>query len=676
MATATKPPSLETLGRISAFVLNRAASDCRLELYEYLVELALYESKTSKEMTKGFIISSIEKDLGVKQLPVNLIDSATERLHKKGAVKRVRGKKEDLYFLTQDEKTRIALMKEQYSQFVAQVQKELGQRIKKSGILLDLGQEVIVFTTFRNFLANVLSRLGMECCFALIGSYGKDARHLKPVNIKQILDDILETVEDEALRKAERQTFVEYISNPDDALSDLLYSLAQSYFFIQILQLDPECQSLTAERLQRKRVYLDTNVIHHSLTGRDRRNKAVDDALKLTMTLGITLVLSKETKEEFLSLVGNRRRVFGKKPEIPKVRFKKTVNKLEDGFLKDFLQKKDENPNLTFDRYADRLEEIDTLMKNRYSAVFDENEYKEIFENTDMPHLKEIVVKEGTKFGLFKNDKVAEHDAFHILLVQDLRKKDKGDILGPNYWFLTHDRSLLFVEKRFGKYKTFPSSIFVDNWVQLISPLVSPKLIKNARDTYISLFASRLPILSRTVDEEVYLAFQGKWMDDEDLSPEDVARIIGNRYIKDYYERSKEVEKPILAEDKQKMLKPVIAEIKKQRRETAWMKRDIKKLQEETGKLQEEISSWKRISKRQRNILSKLGHIFGAGLFLVLWYFLYEFFVEVHTVEHWAAFFCSMLLAASVGAIADIFGYRWLLDRLLRYKFPKKEISS
>lgn len=94
----------------------------------------------------------------------------------------------------------------------------------------------------------------------------------------------------------------------------------------------------------------------------------------------------------------------------------------------------------------------------------------------------------------------------------------------------------------------------------------------HARDTYISLFASRLPILSRTVDEEVYLAFQGKWMDDEDLSPEDVARIIGNRYIKDYYKRSREVEKPILYEDKQKMLKPVIAEIKKQRRETAWMK--------------------------------------------------------------------------------------------------------
>lgn len=668
MPNSTKVlPSLDTLGKMSVFVLNRATEDFRLELHQHLVMMALREDKESKGMTKRSIVCSIEKDLGVKELPPSQIDFALSRLHDMRSVKRVRGKKGHLYLLAQDERTRIHLMEEQYSQTVGQAKMMLGQKMKENGVSMDMTQESIVFATFRNFLATVLSQLGTECCFALIGSHGRNMKNLRPVNVTKILNNVLGTVEDEKLRKTERQVFIEYISNPDDALSDFLYSLAQSYFFIQILHLDPECQSLTKASLQRKRVYLDTNVMLHSLTGAGKRTKAADYALKLTAKLGITTVFSKRTKEEFLPLVKNRRKAFGKDPKVPKKRFKKITNVLEDGFLKDFLQKKDKNPNLTFDRYTDRLEEIETVMKNRYTTVFDDNEYKEILEDPDFPQLQEIVIREGMNFGLFKTNIVAEHDAMHILLVQKLRKEDEGDVLGPSYWFLTHDRSLLFVEKQFEKYERFPSSIFLDNWVQLISPLLSPKYAKDARDAYIGLFASRLPMLTGAIDEEIFLSFQGKWMDDEDLTPKDIARVIGNRYIKDYHERSKDKEKSILVEDKEKMIEPVIMEIKTQRRETAWIKRHMGKLQKTTKELKEEVKELKEISNKQKNILSRLGHVLGAGIFIVLWYIFYEFFVGAHSVGHRDAFTYSMILSAAVGVILDR-GYVWLLDRLLKYK--------
>ena len=445
-----------------------------------------------------------------------------------------------------------------------------------------------------------------------------------------------------------------------------MYSLAQSYFFVQVLHLDPECQQLTAESLKRKKVYLDTNVLYHSLTGTDKRFKAVDHALKLTTTLGITTVLSARTKEEFTDLLESRKRAFGKGPKIPDKRFKKISTNLEDGLLKDFLKKKAGNPNLTFERYADRLEEIETVLKNRYSTVSDESDYKDVLENPDMPTLKDIVIREGMMFGLQKSDKVAEHDAFHILLIQKLRSKSKGDILGPDFWFLTHDRSLLYVEKQYGKYKGFPSSIFVDNWVQLISPLLSPKQTKDARDAYLGLFASRLPMLSGAIDEEVFAAFQGKWIDDEDLSAKDIARIMGNRYIKDIYEMTKETEKPISDEDKEKMVKPIIAEIRTQNKEMAWMKREIGNLKKGAEGLQKDLSDLKQLSQKQSSIISQLGHVIGAFLFLVLWLILYEYFVSFHSIEHWTALIGSMLLAAIVGALADLKGYRWLVDRLLR----------
>jgi hypothetical protein len=654
LRTARIYPELDVLGRMAAFVLNRASDDCRSELHEYLVMLALYEDKVSKGLDKEQIVSSIEKDLGVSEFPVQLVVSAIDSLQNKGLIKRVRAKERDLYFLAQDEKTRIQMIEEQYSRTIGQVKTSITHKMKEKGTVLDMGQEVLVFVTFRNFLAVVLTEMGTECCFTLIGSHGKSMNNLRPVNVIEVLEKTLGTVGDAALRRTMKEVIMEYIATPDTALSDFVYSLGQSYFMIQMLNLDPECQALTKERLKRKRVYLDTNTIHHSITGNDKRNKAVDDALKLTSALGITSVISKKTKEEFLVLVRTRRNAFGREPTVPKERFEKTSNELEDGFLKDFLVKKSGNPNLTFDRYADRLDEIDTILKNRYGTVSDSEDYKEIYENPDFPKLSDIVVREGVNFGLFKTKQVADHDAFHILLVQELRKKEEGDILGPNYWFLTHDRSLAFVEKKFGNHGRIPSSIFVDNWVQLISPLLSPKQTQDARDAYMSLFASRLPILAGAID-------------DEDLSPKDISRVIGNRYVKDYYKLSQEQEKSIPEKDKQNIVEAIVAEVKTQRREASWMRKSIKELEKTTKELRTEVGTWKQLSDRQKSILSRLGHVVGGAVFLLLWIGLYEFFVRFHSVEHWAAFFASMILAASVGAIADLFGYRWLLDRLLRH---------
>lgn len=273
---------------------------------------------------------------------------------------------------------------------------------------------------------------------------------------------------------------------------------------------------------------------------------------------------------------------------------------------------------------------------------------------------------EGVRFGLFKGDSVAEHDAFHIILIQELRKKEVGDILGPNYWFLTHDRSLFFVEKQFGKYEKFPSSIYIDNWVQLISPLLAPEQTKNARDVYSSLFGSRLPMLTRAIDEDVFLAYQGKWMDDEDLTPEDVARIIGNRYIKDRYEEIREEGKQITEEERNMIIQPLIEELKNHKKETTDLREEMKSLRQTAVNLQIETTELSRKLTNQRNIITRLGHLLGAIVFVIIWYYIYQY-VLIQSLEPMLAFFGSMLIAAIFGALADFKGYKWLVERLLRY---------
>jgi hypothetical protein len=291
---------MRVLQRLSAFVLNRTTNDLRSELHEYLVMMALLEDEENKGMTRPQIVTSIEKDLKVEKLPESLIKSAIGRLEEKRFVETVHGKGGDLYLLSHDKRNKIRLMREQYSQTATRVREKLAKKIGEiMGTPVDMSVETLVFVTFQSFLGTVLSNLGSECCFAIVGSRGKELTALKPIDIPELLDDVLGTINDGALRKAGRQAFLEYLSDPDDDLSDFLYSLAQSYFIIHVLHLDPECQSCTKESLQKKKVYIDTNVIVHSLTGAKRRTKAVNRALKLTDDLEIGIIFSKRTKQEF-----------------------------------------------------------------------------------------------------------------------------------------------------------------------------------------------------------------------------------------------------------------------------------------------------------------------------------------------------------------------------------------
>jgi hypothetical protein len=165
---------LDLLERISTFVLNRTSEDFRLELHEHLVMMVLSDDKTNRGIGKEYIISSLEKELQVERFPPAPVEAAINRLIERNSIKKIRGGQSDLYFLAQDEKTRIALMEEQYSKMVAQVKSGLTRKMKEKGIALDMSEEAIVFATFRNFLSVALSELGKECCSSLISSHGKD----------------------------------------------------------------------------------------------------------------------------------------------------------------------------------------------------------------------------------------------------------------------------------------------------------------------------------------------------------------------------------------------------------------------------------------------------------------------------------------------------------------------
>lgn len=102
---------------------------------------------------------------------------------------------------------------------------------------------------------------------------------------------------------------------------------------------------------------------------------------------------------------------------------------------------------------------------------------------------------------------MAKHDAFHLLLIKKLRELNEGDVFGPIFWFLTMDNTLYNAETRFYK-PTIHSSIIADRWIQIITPLLSPAFMSDAKEAYLGLLSSRLPISAQIIDEDDFYYYK------------------------------------------------------------------------------------------------------------------------------------------------------------------------
>jgi len=513
---------------------------------------ALYD--TSDALMIEEIISSIQKDLGIVQAPAILVDSALTRLAQKRGIESIRSQGKQKYFLPQTMREKFSRIIQEYDATFSAVTNKLITIVEeKHGVLTDV-EKTTVIQNFQALLGTIFSINGLITANALIGGK-KIVEAIELLDIPNLMTQIVEGKE--KLPEIQREVFINYLYSPDENLSTYLYSLAQSYYLIEILNLDPECQALIKENVSKIVGYIDTNMIVFLITDR-KRYGAVEKLIKLSTDLGIKIKFTKRTKEEFMRHIEHKKMVYSQKGKVAFKSYDKIMSIIEDGFFKDYLEKKKANPGLTYEGYFARLTGIEALLRDKYSIEFDENSYDEIKTQEDMSRVKELVVK----YASLKPDKVAEHDAYHILLIQNLRKKEKSSILGPNSWFITCDSSLYYVDRDLTREEPdrIPSSVYAENWVQMISPLLPPEISnKTAKEVFTTLFASRIPPLTKFVKEEDLLELQGPWIDDEDLGPDDLAEVIGDHYVKRHVESLREARARGEEEKISEVIGPIIA---------------------------------------------------------------------------------------------------------------------
>jgi len=520
--------------RMSQFVFNRETEDIRSDLLQSVIISSLYTDKENKGMTIDDIIRSTKEILS---LPFTIVEELLEKMSEEDKVISKNGK----YFLAESEKAKISQIIQERTSKSNSIYEKLILKIRERYGELSKDQENQITNNFQLLLAYIFTRDSTLSVRTILG--GIKEHILEPTDIEPIINYVLASTWDKNLRDLQREVIGELFLGSDEETRDFLYSTAQNYISMQILNLDPNCLIVQKFSLSKKVVFLDTNIIIGLSCPSQRENKVVKNLLKLMADLGIKVKFTSRTKEELIRVLNHsndRYNILSKK--LKDNQFQKLVEEVDDPFTMSYWIKKKSHPGLSWDGYYYRLPKKMNKILNQFSIALDEKSYEDVKSHPSMIYVHNLVLGCAKTWGENKPRGAAQHDAFHILLIKELRKKEPRSFLGPDHWFVTRDRSLYCVDQKM-KDGEYPYTAKLDVWFSTLCPFMPlvtfNKKKRTIEEIFMHFMASVFIPSSRVIDSDTLIGIID-WIDFESLTVEEIMDITSKKFIKDYVKEVQE----------------------------------------------------------------------------------------------------------------------------------------
>lgn len=470
---------VEAIRRLCHFVLPPGRENLSLALHEFLVKQAMFNLGTEPHA-----VSDI-KDSLYQLFNLNFEDEeikgAIERLMKRGSVALP---SQDVYALRIDEYSKLEKSLKDSKEFD---QKIIGEWIKNiSRKCPDLSQDDL--KTLREdltiYLTEIFARHGAECV-ALVYAGQEEAESF----IAKLEDDIFASLPTRFLRlhKIRIIELPAFFKNASTERKRYIAQFLDSTFIIHILHIDKNCSVLIRKQFKDYRLSLDTNFIYRLLgLNGSILQKAAERAVKIAKDLGFVLIVSTQTIEEWQAsiklAVKNLKRTPLPSPGLAQVGADYTTEEdLTTAYWREYAKTK-----ISIDDFFSLYQRIEDLLKEHDIKIRDTlcDRIKED------PQLKDEISKLNLATDCIKPPEVAEHDAFHRLLILRLRGKSPPEtFIDTKVWFLTCD-TLLPKYDRFARKKQdkIPFCILPHQWIQTMRPLL-PRT-QDFDETFVDLFTS------------------------------------------------------------------------------------------------------------------------------------------------------------------------------------------
>ena len=512
------------LHEFQRFVLSRISTDIRDELYKNMIKNTIYAySSIDGTLDYSDLKKHLQKDYLLKELPELHLDNAIEYLVGDGIIVLVNEK----LSLSQPAKNQIKKeikeseeVQNNVNEQIEDILKEKLPSIKSHQIsLITNNLNLILSESFANngtTTAKILTQSsdGMSDLKSLSGfeeNYNTRILNVVSKNLHDKLDEI----------------FHDLFSNPTEEFSKYLFSLAQSYVYLGVLNIDPQFKQMEKLSWSKKNIYLDTNALLLLLFSANQMHETVHTLVKLTSDLGAHVMITEKTVQEYEHFLKNSKEKYRTIKFRPKYASAYDDARSENPFLSTYMNTLKKNSKISLNTFSKAYEEYDKLIDSQYGMTIEDIDKDIDLESEDASRLKVHLTTRSP----WKSGAVVTHDAYNILLVRKLRETG-SDETGPVAWMLTTDNSLGRAERdTFGKKLPY-ASVTPDIWLQIISPFVSPTLtIKERSIAFSKLLSSRFK--SHKMDLEDFNSFLTLFMDDSKFKVEHLRIIMGNDFVKE-----------------------------------------------------------------------------------------------------------------------------------------------
>jgi len=596
----------KALIRISQFVMRDRINIIRDDLQENIVEMAFYWGTTGGQgVLKDKINDLVASQIYLVQFPTFILQEILDRLVTKNRLMLLDGK----YVLRFARRKELEELTKSKEFDIGTVNIELTSRIAQKLDVTDLSNEQKdeVLSNFYSFLSALFIGKSEIVARILTQKVGE----VKSIFSPNVIMDATIRSEDKRLLQAQKEVIQEMFRKPTAIFAKFLFTMSQNLVCIQILNLDPECQMLEEKTFSEKILFLDTNLLIALLCPTALTHEVIENLIELTRIVGAQLMVSKRTTDEYLDVLEDANRIFENWKHKKDIRFLKSF---DNEFIQSFVVEYETNPSQTWKGYYYRMKQLKSVLKklkiSLYSKILDE-----VMKH---PSFKDVSGQVSTCYQMFrgrpKTVKVAEHDAYHLLLMKELRKGEKPSFLGPNYWFATGDATLYCVDDYINTNLEYedkcPSSTLGDVWVSAISPFL-PLSVREERalDVFMGLLSSQFAIIPFEIHAEDLLEIQGDWIKYDWLDTEDIERILKEEWVQRYIRKAR---KARLGPEPKSKLEELASVFAKKFNDELGTIRDekLRKVRTELGKLErrletlgsEQIDLKIKIQKQQRAI--------------------------------------------------------------------------
>ena len=663
--------------QISRLLLDKRSSEPREEVHNLLVEIGIFSNMMLKDwLTLEEIQKSIASEIGIETFPREPLKRAVSRLVKEKRIIIQENQQETLYSLAKERKEQLQKYKTEVNELYNTIISSLITNIENEFGKLDSYNIKTITNIFDSTISNIFSALENESIAILVGE-------TKERNIQDVIGKFkvaLNKITDSGLRRIVSSAIRDTILNPTKEMKQYMLLCATNSFILKLLNLDPSCQSLERKIFSGMTLYLDTNILISALYPSHELHSTTSEVLRESNKLGVNLTVTSRTLEELNKVIDRTDEVYTQhKTATTRSKFYTPENTIIETFVRYAETKGD-----TWETYILAQRKYPSILDRQYQIKFDDTDYKTFIAEEKITELSKIVQQCSQIRITPKSDDVAEHDAYHFLVIDYLRQQSRSN----NIWFLSHDRTFDCVNQGYFKLenKSLPCSISCSSWLEVIFPFLSPDVSQESfEDVFIKAVSSDFFSLTKSLSFGNLTKFFIPFFNDEFLTDEDYVSILQDQVLKriaeewkasgyssEYDEQLIKTITDLIDKRKEEKIKKMEKELKNKNKKIKEMskqldatERSLKYLDTNTTQRIKDLEmKYREVerrfeSERERRIKNRrFGELFIGLLVIVVYIILLWFLASMNALSAWT----WIEVTASCGTIGVIIIgiYHWI----------------